>query len=418
MDLLAIAQLPIRYKLWKPLHLKLILGDLLNAGGQPALDHASHLSAAIDWLCHAQDNRAPFADHGGVSAGWSFEDGWLPSYPETSGYIVETLLAAQDTLSQTQLRERAARILDWELSLQNSNGSYPGHFGEAGSKPVIFNTGQIIHGMIAGYYQLDRSECLESAVRAAQWMLTCQDDDGCWRRNVHNGIPHTYNSRAAWGMLRAGMAANDAALINGATKNFNWVLTQQQKNGWFTNNAFTTDAEPFTHTIAYAARGMLEAGILLDNTDYINAALKIARQLADKQQTNGYLAGTFDANWQSSAYYCCLTGLAQTSIIWSRLRQAGISDDFTGPIAAALNYLKSQHNTNHSNPLIRGAIAGSAPIWGRYSMFEFPNWAAKFFADALLVEMSDSPVPALQPLPINHSDTTSARIHNTNGVKE
>lgn len=418
MDLLAIAQLPIRYKLWKPLHLKLILKDLLNAGGQPVLDHTSHLSAAIDWLCHAQDKRSQFSDDGGVSAGWSFEDGWLPSYPETSGYIVETFLAAQNTLAQPELRERASRILDWELSLQNSDGSYPGHFGEAGSKPVIFNTGQIIHGMIAGHYQLDRPECLESAVRAGHWMLTCQDDDGCWRRNVHNNIPHVYNSRAAWGLLRAGIAADDKKLIAAATKNVDWVLTQQLQNGWFANNAFTTDAEPFTHTIAYAARGMLEAGILLDNTSYIDAALKVARQLANKLQTKGYLAGTFDANWQSNAYYCCLTGLAQTSIIWSRLRQAGISDEFTDNIAAALNYLKSQHDTNHNNPLIRGAIAGSAPIWGRYSMFELPNWAAKFFADALLVEMNDSPVPALQPLPISHHSTNTTSGDNINGAAE
>ncbi len=32
---------------------------------------------------------------------------------------------------------------------------------------------------------------------------------------------------------------------------------------------------------------------------------------------------------------------------------------------------------------VRGAIAGSYPIWGRYSRFEFPNWAAKFFVDAV-----------------------------------
>ena len=32
---------------------------------------------------------------------------------------------------------------------------------------------------------------------------------------------------------------------------------------------------------------------------------------------------------------------------------------------------------------VRGAIAGSHPIWGRYSRFEFPNWAAKFFVDAV-----------------------------------
>jgi hypothetical protein len=26
-------------------------------------------------------------------------------------------------------------------------------------------------------------------------------------------------------------------------------------------------------------------------------------------------------------------------------------------------------------------------------MFEFPNWAAKFFADALMMEMTDSAIP-------------------------
>jgi hypothetical protein len=42
---------------------------------------------------------------------------------------------------------------------------------------------------------------------------------------------------------------------------------------------------------------------------------------------------------------------------------------------------------------VRGAIPGSAPIWGAYSRFEFPNWAAKFFADALIMDMANVPVP-------------------------
>ena len=42
---------------------------------------------------------------------------------------------------------------------------------------------------------------------------------------------------------------------------------------------------------------------------------------------------------------------------------------------------------------MRGAIPGSAPIWGAYSRFEFPNWAAKFFADALIMDMTDAAVP-------------------------
>ena len=32
----------------------------------------------------------------------------------------------------------------------------------------------------------------------------------------------------------------------------------------------------------------------------------------------------------------------------------------------------------------RGGIKGSHPIWGGYDPFRYPNWAAKFFVDALL----------------------------------
>ena len=31
-----------------------------------------------------------------------------------------------------------------------------------------------------------------------------------------------------------------------------------------------------------------------------------------------------------------------------------------------------------------GGIKGSHPVWGAYSPFTYPNWAAKFFIDALL----------------------------------
>ncbi len=44
------------------------------------------LSAAMRWLCLAQD----ITNCGGVSAGFSFRNGWEAAYPETTGYIVET----------------------------------------------------------------------------------------------------------------------------------------------------------------------------------------------------------------------------------------------------------------------------------------------------------------------------------------
>ena len=36
---------------------------------------------------------------------------------------------------------------------------------------------------------------------------------------------------------------------------------------------------------------------------------------------------------------------------------------------------------------VRGAIQGSFPIYGRYCPYAFPNWGAKFFIDASLLEL-------------------------------
>jgi len=393
MLLTRLIKLPLRYKPWRPAHIALICEDLAGLSKQPKLSDEEHLKAVIAWIGHAQDQRLGYADAGGVSAGWSFEDGWLPSYPETSGYIIETLLAAAKVLSEPELITRAARIVDWELSIQNDTGSFPGHFGEVGSKPVIFNTGQIMHGMIAGYLAFDRDECLVAAVRAGHWMLSQQDDDGCWRRSEHNDTPHTYNTRSAWALLRTGLIANEKILVEAAIKNIHWAMTQQTASGWFKTNAFTAKGLPFTHNIAYAIRGILESGVLLDNEEMIDAAIKASKAQAAQQGIDGWLAGVYDDNWTPKANYCCLTGLAQMCIIWQRLIHTQGIDELKVPVDRGLDFIKSNHHVTAKYAYQRGAIAGSAPIWGRYSMFEYPNWAAKFFADALMLKMTPINIP-------------------------
>ena len=393
MNIARIAELPFRYKPWQRRHLRLITRDLWSKGGQAEQSHRSHLEAAIDWLCRAQDIRDSCADRGGVAAGWSFEDGWLPSYPETSGYIIETFLAAAKALGRPELVARAERIIDWELSIQQPDGAFPGHFGERGSHPVIFNTGQIMHGMLAGHLQLGRGACLESAVRAGHWLARHQDDDGCWRRFEHHSVPHTYNTRATWALLATGLVAGDAKLAESAERHLEWALRQQTDSGWFENNAFTPDRPPFTHTIAYAIRGFIECGALTGEERYLAAATKAARGVAQAQRADGWIAGTLDRHWQSRVQYACLTGIAQMALCWMRLDQETGSTTFRSHAGKAISYVKRQQRLADVDPVVRGGIAGSAPVWGRYSMFEYPNWAAKFFADALMIDMTGEAIP-------------------------
>ncbi len=389
----ALLQLPLRYKPWQGRHLRLLMQDIAGSARQPEQDHRTHLRGAIDWLCRAQDVRRNKHDAGGVAAGWSFEDGWLPSYPETTGYIIETFIAAAEHLGRPELVERAQKMIDWELSLQTAEGAFPGHFGEPGSHPVIFNQGQIMHGLMAGHTSLKREDCLEAGVRAGHWLVAQQDDDGCYRRFEHHGVPHVYNTRAIWALAAMGVVANEPEFIAAARRNLDWALARQTPSGWFATNAFVPGKHPFTHTIAYAIRGFIEVAVLLGEERYFLAAEKAARGLMEKQRSDGWLAGTYDDGWAPTASYACVTGVAQMALCWLRLAQIGGDGHYREAAWRAIAYVKRTQRLEEDDAVMRGAIPGSAPIWGAYSRFEFPNWAAKFFADALIMDMANVAVP-------------------------
>lgn len=393
MNTSSLIDLPLRYKPWRGRHLKLVVRDMAGAARQPERDHLSHLRAAIDWLCRAQDVRAGFPDAGGVAAGWSFEDGWLPGYPETTGYIIETFLAAAPVLERHDLVDRAQRMIDWELSLQAPDGAFPGHFGEPGSHPVIFNQGQIMHGLIAGHTRLGREDCLDAGLRAGRWLVAQQDADGCYRKFEHNGVPHVYNTRAIWALAAMGVVAEQLDFIAAARRNLDWALTRQTASGWFDTNAFVPGRHPFTHTIAYAIRGFIEVGVLLGELRYLQAAEAAARGIMGMQREDGWLAGTYGDGWTPEASYACVTGVAQMALCWLRLAQITGDDAYRHAARRAIAYVKRTQRLDDEDTIVRGAIPGSAPIWGAYSRFEFPNWAAKFFADALIMDMTDAAVP-------------------------
>ncbi len=126
----------------------------------------------------AQDCSA--SKDGGVARDYSLLRGWATSYPETTGYIVPTLLEYARRKHDDAVRERARRMLDWLVSIQLPAGGFQG--GRIDSVPVVpvtFNTGQILIGLAAGQSSFGTYE--EPLIRAADWLVATQDEDGCWR---------------------------------------------------------------------------------------------------------------------------------------------------------------------------------------------------------------------------------------------
>jgi uncharacterized protein YyaL (SSP411 family) len=211
-----------------------------------------------------------------------------------------------------------------------------------------------------------------------------------WKVCTYHNIPHVYYTRVAWGLAELGNHTNDRTYSDAACRNIDWALTQQFANGWFNSAGFTEEGHktPFTHTIAYTIEGVLETGVCLGRKDYVDAAARSAEALLEVSR-NGMFRGRYDSSWKSGDRYSCLTGNAQISLIFLRLREIHGGDKYLHAAQATNRFLCRCQQTEGA-PQTRGAISGSYPIWGGYQRFVFPNWAAKFFADALLLEKKAS----------------------------
>ena len=343
------------------------------------------LQEALGWIARAQDA----GQDRGVSHSYELGRGWLPSYPETTGYIVPTLLNCARVSESTETRSRALEMADWEMEIQFPEGGIRGSVTNRPSLgPVVFNTGQVVFGLVAAYRETHHDAYRASAERAVRWMIEQLGDAATWNTHGNMGRPlsHTYNVRVTWAILEYLNVCPDARVRELMQRNIAWVLEQEKAPGWFGRNCLNDEEHPLLHTIAYTAQGLLESGVRLDDAQAIVAARRTAESLLPCLRKNGSLAGRFDMRWQEAADWVCLTGVAQMSIVWSRFADLTGETRFAEARALANSYLRSVQNVSTRHPGWRGGLAGSEPIWGDYCRNRFPNWATKFFIDALLLE--------------------------------
>jgi len=342
-------------------------------------DRSAHLLSAEEWLKRAHDQ----GHDDGVSYGFSAFKGWRPSYRETSGYIATTFFNLAQQRKDLEYRRRALEICKWLLSVQNQDGSFSNpRYGNDG---IVFDTGQDLFGLVKAYEETGEAPYREGAMRAANWLAEIADGQGCWTRNEHMGTPHVYNTRTAWAVLRANQIEHSPERERIARSNLDWAVSEQQPSGFFDNCSFRRGIPPFTHTIAYATRGLLESGDILKDHRYIEAAQRCADATLQHVRDDGFLPGQITIDGKAAASYCCLTGNCQFSIIWAKLFDRTGLEQYRRAVIRSLDYVMGRQDIYTGNLDIRGAIKGSFPIWGQYAPLSFPNWPAKFFVDAMLL---------------------------------
>jgi uncharacterized protein YyaL (SSP411 family) len=277
----------------------------------------------------------------------------------------------------------------WLVSLQLDSGAFPigPLWPDWERAPLVFDTGQIIHGLVRVYEETGRAEFLDSARRAGDWLVEIQDADGAWRKFTSLGIVHTYNVRTTWGLLRLYQACQDPSYRQAAIRNLEWAMDDQEADGWFRNAHFRPAEDPLTHTIAYTIEGLLESGVLLQDQQVIQAAWRAADALRQRQEQDGFLRARYGPGWRSDLSWSCLTGDAQMAILWQRFYPLSGDKSYLQAAEAANTYVKQAQNRTSRLPGVMGGIGGSHPIYGDYEPYRLLNWAAKFFADSLMLSM-------------------------------
>jgi hypothetical protein len=367
--------------------------------GPPGTD-AEHLDATTLWLRDAQA-----AVPGGVAARFDLAHGWQPAYPETSGYIIGTLLHHAALTGRTGSARRARAIGDWLLEIQDHAGFVAGGLvgedGVVGRRPSVFNTGQVVFGLVALAEYTGDDGYAVAARRACSWLVGEQDESGAWIRSSLHGVPRAYYARVTWAIARAAVVLDEPAFADAARRSAAWVVRGAHDDGWIEHMSFTAGRPALTHTIAYTIEGLLETALTLPGLEHaFDVAWRACRGLHDAwastpaARRGDDVVALFEPGWVPAAGYSCVTGSAQLALCCARidgvagdrhladwgdglLERAKAAQALTGPVG------------------VRGGVPGSAPLWGDYGSFRYLNWAAKFLGDALL-ERTSGGLPRLR----------------------
>ncbi|MBA3058015.1 MAG: hypothetical protein KJ614_01030 [Gammaproteobacteria bacterium] len=351
--------------------------------------------AAVQWLLQAQ---AASPDDG-VSLGYFPCDsdksregaGWRASYPETTGYIITSLLAFSAEFDDAAVAAAAMRMAAWETAVQMPSGAVQGGpvCPPERQTAAIFNTGMVLDGWCSAYRHSGDPKLMVAARKAADFLVGDLDEQGYFKTNgafVSAGEIKTYSCLCAWSIYRFGELAQDESYQRAAVRVIEAALRQQQPNGWFAHNCLTHSDAPLTHTIGYTLQGVLEVGALAGRPDFIHAVRRSVDAILPRIESNGYLPGRFYADWEPAGFSSCLTGSAQIAIVAYRLFDLTGQTSYRLQADKLVDFLKALQLRQSDDAAVVGALAGSFPLMGSYMRAGYPNWATKYLLDALLLQ--------------------------------
>ena len=338
-------------------------------GGKPRIEDA--LKRNLKWIINSfsVNNNLGSSSHSNIIGKFS-----VP-YLETTGYLLPTLLNATRYFDDQHYKELALKQISFFQEYKNEDGSFYQKVND--SKPIVFDTSQILLGLCAIYKHKQTKEVKSLIKEANKWLTDNLNEQGSFiNYNYTSNTCPAYYARVFWAMLSANEIIpleNKYKVIAGLEK----IVSSSLSNYSFHNWGFENETYVLTHNIAYTLRGLYESALLLNDRNISKLVNNIIETIVNIINSKGSLCGAYDKDWQPDCSYVCSTGNAQLAFLISKVN----TEKYEDVIVLLIKPLLKAQKINGFN---QGAIPSSIPLWGKYQRWRYTNWTQKFFCDALL----------------------------------
>lgn len=357
-------------------------------------DVRCYMLSVLEWL----KNATAVHQEGGISSHYNLiTKKYLPPFPETTGYLIPTLVEIESAIENSGALELARQGADWLIKRQREDGSIRCNLDlntDLNRGPDIvtaFDCGAILRGFIAIYSATKEEKYCVAAESLSQFLQRSQQS-GAWPDLTFFDYFGSHNSLVGYSLILAGETFNNPSLRASGIATLERIRSQIEPNGFIRQCQFHNaqkDDVAFLHPLAYTVEGYLKTSLLLKDDSYLNLVTGTIHALwREFELRQSLLASHYDFKWRRNSHYSAFTANAQVAEILFRVGDTWDDLRFTSSALKMTELLRTQIDIHHSNVGIRGGCPGSFPIYGDYDVFAMNNWGAKYFLDASMLELA------------------------------
>ena len=318
-----------------------------------------------------------------------------PSFPETTGYIIPTLLEYSKLKNIDSIYEISLEMGEWIVDITRDDGGLGEAYGFYRPYPRIFTTAQAIMGLLSLYQKNKDKKFIKCAIKMGEFLIKNLNSDGSWNAEyTFLKTTTTYKSRVSWILMLLYETTYEEKFKQASIRSLEYIIQLKTNLYWPVSCTFEQNNNALTHLLGYHLVAIVNFAYYekLSNNK-LSEELKdhcnfFYNKLNDLLFIENELKAQINNKFQNTSSYTCLTGNAQImyfAILFEKYNK--LSDNLLSQKLYNTIYNKQIKN---NLDIINGAISGSYPIDGDYMSYMLPSWANKFFIDSLLLKNKEA----------------------------